>query len=490
MGPEQALADTAGGDTRGCVATLACDQAVFTSIRTPMGEGYRIIASSRGLRAVEKQMITRSSPSHEGLCRRSPEAGVAASGPEGAAFYRLPSGRLCVALSCFAGAEHTGRGGQRVYTQCAVFDEDSFPQCGYNAFNVLRAMVAAGLAAPRLEPSATLPPIALVVNAGPDDSGELTLHPEIGTDCRRRVLQGLFDNRSMIVDVEGEWLQSAELLLLGVPGPARADISFSAGARFSLGRGHRLHLLHDARGEARARTSGQPVDFIKPGEETGSGRCNSAWMQFVEHCWSRSLNAMLAERTSRPFSDVGPAARERVGRLYNAIDGISETHSARLVDLSIEQLRSAQPAVEGEIARELVERAGAELVRRITAERWSDVKRYWPKLIEMYGRPGQPAAFALPLLEQALCCAMRDDPLDAATTALDLTLPAQPCHDTSAVEAMCDRVIKRLVAWAPTASGTERERLLSLCDRWRPLRPDCALIDDVIRISTSPVTAE
>ena len=49
-------------------AALNCDQAIFTSIRTPMGEGYRIIAASRGVRPEEKQLITRRSPSHGALC--------------------------------------------------------------------------------------------------------------------------------------------------------------------------------------------------------------------------------------------------------------------------------------------------------------------------------------------------------------------------------------------------------------------------------------
>ena len=47
---------------------LTCDQAIFTSIRTPMGEGYRVIAASRGVRPNEKQSITRNSPSHDSLC--------------------------------------------------------------------------------------------------------------------------------------------------------------------------------------------------------------------------------------------------------------------------------------------------------------------------------------------------------------------------------------------------------------------------------------
>ncbi|RME37117.1 MAG: hypothetical protein D6788_10140, partial [Planctomycetota bacterium] len=93
--------------------TVECDQAVFTSLRTPMGEGYRVVAASAGVRPEERRVITRVSPSHDSLCddgRESKERVRAL------ACYPLPTGRLCIALSLPAGNEHTGRGGLRVYT--------------------------------------------------------------------------------------------------------------------------------------------------------------------------------------------------------------------------------------------------------------------------------------------------------------------------------------------------------------------------------------
>ena len=49
--------------------TVCCDQAIFTSVRTPMGEGYRIIAASKGLTAEERKALTKLSPSHDSLCK-------------------------------------------------------------------------------------------------------------------------------------------------------------------------------------------------------------------------------------------------------------------------------------------------------------------------------------------------------------------------------------------------------------------------------------
>ena len=77
------------GEPTQSATELACDQAIFTSIRTPMGEGYRIIAASRGLRPHEKQAITRSSPSHDSLCW-TPAEEQNIPGRLAAAFYKLP----------------------------------------------------------------------------------------------------------------------------------------------------------------------------------------------------------------------------------------------------------------------------------------------------------------------------------------------------------------------------------------------------------------
>lgn len=145
------------------VTILRCDQAIFTSVRTPMGEGYRIIAASRGLRPGERQTITRYSPSHDALCGSTVGNDASVAGIRGFAFYPLPGGRLCVAFSSYAGAEHTGRGGKRIYTHNLIFEKQDFPRCAYNPFTVLRAMIEAQGTSPQLKPPTTLPELELVI---------------------------------------------------------------------------------------------------------------------------------------------------------------------------------------------------------------------------------------------------------------------------------------------------------------------------------------
>ena len=209
-----------------------------------MGEGYRIIAASRGLKPAEKQTITRLSPSHDALCRlpesptqrgvRGAGSGFLACAPRtagqtlsesagdrtdeirmAAAFYVLPTGRLCAAYTCHAGAEHTGRGGQRVYTHNAIFNADEFALCGYNPCNVFRAMHAAGLTTPQLTPTQTLPEIQLRVEQGSPLQGFDALTP----DMMPFILQALLNEQCMIVNTIDGWLDSAEALLISLPGP-------------------------------------------------------------------------------------------------------------------------------------------------------------------------------------------------------------------------------------------------------------------------------
>ncbi len=117
-------------------ATVSGDQAIFTSIRSPMGEGYRIVVHSAGVRPEEKTEITRRSPSHGNLSSTDPNA-------IGLLAYPLPTGRFCIAHCCYAGKEHTARGGERVWTHVVLLDEAAYRQYGYNPLRVHRALAHA-----------------------------------------------------------------------------------------------------------------------------------------------------------------------------------------------------------------------------------------------------------------------------------------------------------------------------------------------------------
>ncbi len=327
--------------------TLTCGQAIFTSVRTPMGEGYRIIAASRTIRPEEKQTITRYSPSHDALCVSASDASAADRTVAGVAFYPLSSERLCVALTVCAGTEHTGRGGKRVYTHNVVFARIDFQKWAYNPFNVLRAMIRAGVTTPQLKPPPVLEELQLLLDVSPDEmrsalsaGAKMLSRTCLSSAFRRYVLQGLLDGRSLVVKLDGGWLESAEAWLMGVPGPMRWELSFGAGLKFSVGRCHRLQLVSDHTRTVKRRVAGQPLEYVDPTIKDEPAVSSSAWLSLVDHHWSSGDIAALAGRTSRPFDDTSPQARERIARLYRSMDAIPGIATDELLAQVLDRLNS------------------------------------------------------------------------------------------------------------------------------------------------------
>ena len=231
---------------------VTCDQAIFTSVRTPMGEGYRIIAASRGVTAAEKQAITKTSPSHDSLIDTGPDA-------TGLASYLLPTGRLCIAKFWCAGAEQSGRGGKRVYTHNIVMTSDDLSRFAFSVFAVIRSAEDCGVFTGALEPEKVLPRLSLpgdpVVSTTFADPAELSR-------CASHVVEKLLDNRKIVLQVSGDPLAAARCLVAALPGPMRCEISFAAGLRFALSRSLRLNVTCRDHGVTMRRVQGQPIDLF------------------------------------------------------------------------------------------------------------------------------------------------------------------------------------------------------------------------------------
>lgn len=467
--------------------SLRCDQAIFTSVRTAMGEGYRIIAASPGLRADEKQAVTRNSPSHEGLCG-SPLTDTLDGWPIAAAsFYTLTSGRLCVALSCPAGAEHTGRGGQRIYTHSVAFAADEFAHCAFNAFHVLRAMIAADLHQPCLKPPPVMEEIVLDIDTQYDNITPPKLHECLCGPAGCGVLEGVLRDRGQIVDLGGHCLSSTEALLLGLPGPARAKASFGAGLRFSPSRKRMLHMLHDEKGMTKQRLVGQPVDYTDTAHLQAVPATPSAWTTFVARRWKNGDCEKLAIETSRAFEDVGAEARERIGGLYNDIDAIPEMATDALLAVSLIRLRNVGNGVEQNITAEFLAKSGRMLATRFCNACWTELAPHWQKLVTTWRCVDRQPAFVQPLLAAMLRAAMRDDPMLAAERALMLAHDVPSIVDLPTHTALLDEALKRLAAWVRSNPNADTRSVLALCDRWTSVRHSCPILDLVRQSCTEDV---
>lgn len=427
---------------------LVCDQAIFTSLRSAMGEGYRVVSASRGLKTDERQHVTRYSPSHDALC---PAPGVVPCErhPISVSFYPLPTGRLCVACSCFAGEEHTGRGGQRVYTASVAFDPSHFAACGFSPFRIARAMSAAGLLLPQLKPDALIEEVTLVLDEGAFQGGNETSAtdpaPALDATAPPAIVERLLENRSTLLNTAGDPLVSAEWILAGVPGPMRAALPFSAGMRYSVGRVFRLQVVFDEKHACREKVRGKQIEYVdaigptvtgsrvKPAVPSPGGaamdrlpapsrdaRKDGAWLAMVSRCWSsRDLPKLLA-RTSRPFSDTTPPARERVGRLYRDMDSLPGLQPVAVLDRVEPHLNNDAAGAENEIVAEFLhaaERAIREQLLNLSADALSAALR---RLTGIAVRGTRGPLLAAPLVRDALRHLTRQDVVRAMEALLEL----------------------------------------------------------------------
>jgi hypothetical protein len=390
-----------------------------------MGEGYRIIAASKGLRPDEKQTITRMSPSHDSLCappadalesiplRRNTMSALcgghatqahretlldAGREPVGFSFYPLPGGRLCAAHSRPAGAEHTGRGGQRVYTQNVVLSPEQFQAFHFNPFAVLRAILRSVAAEPQLSPPPILQDLQLSLGdpLAPESNGSLDRH--IPASMRRYLLAGLLGDRRFVVNGLGAGLDLVEALMLGLPGPMRARASLSVGMKFSAGRTHRLQWLNDDGNKTKARIVGVPVEYLDVTKGKVPEVSISGWVRFVDRMWAQGDLQTLAARTSQPFRRWDVDARERVARWYEAIDSLAQIDTKAIMSLAGGCLQPREDEVERAIVRELLSAVQSELLERFRRLEWKDWAHDSSALLDIWKRGNGGPQFVEPII--------------------------------------------------------------------------------------------
>ncbi len=290
---------------------VVCDQAIFTSIRTPTGQGYRIVASSPGVRADEKADITARSPSHGGLYENEPE-------PVGLLSCRLSSGRFCVGYVCHAGVEHTGRGGQRVYTHMALLDQAGYRSFGSNPVAVHSAIGSLiRQTGPLLKPPPHLQPLALL--PGPCD---LTPPESAEWICAPAAM--LLEHRCLVLTGTREPLTLLNWTMLSLPRSLRESVNVSINLRFSPSRGMHLVLLQGGDPQLSRQLAGQQIP---------AWACNAAppaiphpfqaWFRLLGRWWREGRLEDIARLTSETCTDSTAEALGRVADICEDADRLN-----------------------------------------------------------------------------------------------------------------------------------------------------------------------
>lgn len=113
------------------------EQAIFTSARTERLEGYQLVGRSPGITEDIARELTNWGPAHDSLWRDE----AAASSIN---FHPVAGEQFCISRTTLAGAEYSGRGGGRVYTQMLIVPRAAIERFAGDPFLVLHALSAAG----------------------------------------------------------------------------------------------------------------------------------------------------------------------------------------------------------------------------------------------------------------------------------------------------------------------------------------------------------
>jgi hypothetical protein len=295
--------------------TIQAEQAIFTSIRSPMGQGYRIVAASGGLTPEEKSELTRRSPSHASLCDDSERATALAS-------YKLGSGRVVVAVSMHAGLEHTARGGQRVCTHIVVLEAQAFERFACDPLRVRCEALRRLGSRPALEDSSRL----LTLELNPEGGLERSVPAPTGEDAERilQIMSGLLRGQRLALRDVPRPIEFMEAVFQALPFAIRRSLSLSVGLKYSPARDHDVLVLSGPLGDRQRPQGDDQRVFIswseKPALQAGP---HDAWLAFVRRMWSAGRETELAQ-LARRLTEAGPGALRQIVALCDDLERVDQ----------------------------------------------------------------------------------------------------------------------------------------------------------------------
>lgn len=216
---------------------MRLEQAIFTSVRSERLDGYQLAARSADMSDELAQELTAWGPAHDSLWLTAP-------GTTSVNFHTLSHDRWCVSQTTLSGAEYSGRGGGRVYTQMIVLPREAIERFAGDPFLVLRALAASGRVTVYDQVPRELASIPLVGRAASESHEWM---PELVAKAGPAALTELTDAAlcnepaTVVTDLPVERLFQAVLHVLQ---PAqRLTVSFTTGLRPSTRRPFRLSTV-------------------------------------------------------------------------------------------------------------------------------------------------------------------------------------------------------------------------------------------------------
>jgi hypothetical protein len=218
---------------------MRLEQAIFTSVRSERLDGYQLAARSSGVTDELAKELTSWGPAHDSMWVSEP-------GATSTNFHRLSEDRVCISQTTLSGAEYSGRGGGRVYTQMIVLPREGLARFAGDPFLVLRALAASG----RMfvydqvpKELATIPLIGRATGQQPEFVAEIV--DKAGAEAIAELTEAVTRTQvvNVITDLSIERLFQA--ILYHLEPAERLDVSFTTGLKPSSRRPFKLSIVPD-----------------------------------------------------------------------------------------------------------------------------------------------------------------------------------------------------------------------------------------------------
>ena len=250
---------------------MRLEQAIFTSVRSTRLDGYQLAATSAGINDALAKELTIWGPAHDSLWDTRHDG-------RSVNFHPLASGDFCISCTTLAGAEYSGRGGGRVYSQMLVVPRDALERFAWDPFLILRALSAAGRLVVHDSVPESLPTVPLLGRSEqPDESLARQVIDEIGAKVFDVVVAAVASSKSVAVLTSGHVERLYQAILHSFAPEDRLTISFTTNLKDSARRPFKLFVLPNDPSIVRQSTranGARVVDLV--GEDVrGSGRLST-----------------------------------------------------------------------------------------------------------------------------------------------------------------------------------------------------------------------
>lgn len=310
------------------------DRGIYASDRSPMGVGYRLIASSAGITAEEKRAIVRCAPSQGNLCEDGPDA-------TGLASFPLSSGRQAVLLSRHAGIEATARGGYNVLTHVLVLDQDDFALIGWDPFVVAQLTLAQlGDEIPtnsvaRLEPLPLACPLDDV--STPLKTPDVSLIKPFIT-----ALAALLERTRTLITGVAAAPDVLRWLVQATPAALRQGLSLSYGMKYTRARQFDLVLADPSPTEIKRVASDGDLNVLDWHASVQMPNASyQAWLQFVQTSCKEGCFHEAAQLANEITTECSADSLARVTQIVADLEHVPTAERELLSDLTLEHLGHA-----------------------------------------------------------------------------------------------------------------------------------------------------